>query len=178
MLGQLVWAERAEGLEAEGDLKGAAAAFKQALSNADAAHEIARWHGEVDFRARVETRLAGVLLSMKDVASAKQLYASALAGWRKSVYPYAEARVLANIGALHVQAKENEQAAQCFKDSAAAAARSGDLHFQAKAMLNLAKISKRLGAATASRQAADVAKRLAVQIGWQEGKAQAEAVGA
>src|SRR6185436_6065942 len=54
---QLVWAERGEALEAEGDLAGAAAAFKQALTNADAAQDIARWHGEIDFRARIETRL-------------------------------------------------------------------------------------------------------------------------
>lgn len=173
---QLVWAERGEALEAEGDLKGAATAFRQALTNADAAQELARWHGEIDFRARIETRLAGVLLSMKDVAAAKQLYASALAAWRRTAYPYAEARVLANMGALHVAAKESEEAARCFKEAAAAAARSGDLHFQARQMLNLAKVAKRFEAHAVARQAADVAKRIASQIGWEDGKTQAAAV--
>jgi tetratricopeptide (TPR) repeat protein len=171
----LVWAERGEALEAEGELKGAAMAFKTALDGADAAHELARWHGEVDFRARIETRLAGVLLALKDVSAARQLYGAALADWRRTGYPYAEARVLANLGALHVQAKENEEAARCFREAAAAAARSGDLYFQARQMLNLAKIAKRLDAQQPARQAAEVARRIATQIGWEEGKAQAAA---
>lgn len=175
-LAQLCWAERGEALEAEGDMKGAAAAFQQALTNADAAQDLARWHGEIDFRARVETRLAGALLALKDVAQAKQLYAKALDAWRRAAYPYAEARVLANLGALHVQAKESQEAAACFKEAAAAAARSGDLHFQARQMINLAKIAKRFEAMAVAKQAADVAKRLATQIGWEEGKAQAAAV--
>ncbi len=109
-LQQLVLAEQAENLEAEGDLKGAAAAFTQALTNADAAQDLARWHGEIDFRARVETRLAGVLLAQKDVKAAKEHYLSALRVWRRSAYPYAEARgAEANLGALYVQAKELER---------------------------------------------------------------------
>src|SRR5581483_543016 len=98
----LCFAERGETLEADGDLKGAAKAFRQAVHSGDAAQELARWHGEIDFRARVETRLAGVLLAQKDMSAAKQIYLSALAAWRKAAYPYAEARVLANLGAVYV----------------------------------------------------------------------------
>ncbi|MBK7861757.1 MAG: protein kinase [Archangiaceae bacterium] len=173
---QLVWAERAEACEAEGDLKGAANAFRQALTNADAAQELARWHSEIDFRARVETRLAGVLLAQKDVTAAKQLYGSALQAWRKTAFPYAEARVLANMGALHVQAKESEEAARCFKEAAAAASRSGDLYFQARQMLNLAKVAKRFEAHAVSKQAAELARRIAGLINWEEGKQQAAAL--
>jgi serine/threonine-protein kinase len=173
---QLVWAERGEACEAEGDLKGAAAAFRQALTNADAAQDIARWHGEIDFRARVETRLAGVLLAQKEVAAAKQLYGSALAAWRRAAFPYAEARVLANMGALHVQAKESEEAARAFKEAAAAASRSGDLYFQARQMLNLAKVAKRFEALAVAKQAAELAKRIATLIGWEDGRQQAAAL--
>jgi serine/threonine-protein kinase len=173
----LVLAERGEALEAEGDLSGAAQAFQQALQGADAAQELARWHGEIDFRARVETRLAGVLLAQKDVASAKKIYLSALGGWRRSSFAYAEARVLANLGAVSVQTKELDEAARQFKEAAAAAARSGDLLFQARQMLNLAKVLKRSEQLTPARQAASAARAIATQIAWEEGQAQAAALG-
>jgi tetratricopeptide (TPR) repeat protein len=173
----LVLAERGEALEAEGDLKGASQAFQQALQGADAAQELARWHGEIDFRARVETRLAGVLLAQKDVANAKKVYLSALAGWRRSSFAYAEARVLANLGAVSVQTKELDEAARQFKEAAIAAARSGDLLFQARQILNLAKVLKRKEQLPLARQAANAARVIAVQIAWEEGKAQAATLG-
>ena len=48
--------------------------------------------------------------------------------------------------------------------------------FQARMMLNLAKVAKRFSAQQIARQAAELAKRLATQIGWEEGKQQAAAV--
>jgi tetratricopeptide (TPR) repeat protein len=173
----LCFAERGEALEAEGDLVGAAKAFRAAQHGADAAQQLACLHGEIDFRARVETRLAGVLLAQKDVSAAKQIYLSALGAWRRTAYPYAEARVLANLGTVYVQTKELDEAARQFKEAAAAAARSGDLLFQARQMLNLAKVLKKDNQLTPARQAAGAVKHIAQQIGWEEGKQQAAALG-
>jgi hypothetical protein len=84
---------------------------------------------------------------------------------------------LANLGAVYVQTKELDEAARQFKEAAAAAARSGDLLFQARQMLNLAKVLKRKEQLAPAKQAAGAARHIAQQIGWEEGKQQAAALG-
>ena len=91
-------------------------------------------------------------------------------------YPYAEARVLANLGTLYVQQKNPEDAASCFKEASVCASRAGDLLFQTRQLINLARVAKRFEAHTVVKQAIDVATRLCVAIHFDEGRKQLAAL--
>jgi hypothetical protein len=172
----LVEAEKAEAREQENDLPGALLAWETSLSLAPAAEELARWHGEVNLTARVEARLAGVKLLRKEVASARALLESSLARWRATNWPSAEARVLANLGTVCVHGGQLAEAAQHFDHAALAAAASGDLLFQAKMLLQQAKVAKKQGQQAPAKQLAAKARALSVDVGWDEGRVQAEQV--
>ena len=168
--------EKAESLEADGDMAGAEAALAEALTLADKAKDAARMHGEVDLRARVEARLGALLITKKDFQGARQAFLSALAQFRRSTYPYGEARVLANLGSLYVQMKMPDDAAGCFNEASATAARCGDLLFQTRQLINLAKVAKRENSLPIAKQASEAAKRLANLISWEDGQKQAVAL--
>lgn len=160
--------------ESEGDMASAAQAYEQALPLSDAAAPIAQWHGEVDFRARVETRLAGVLMALRD-GNAKPLLATSLQRWRNAGARQYEARVLANLGTLCVAEGQLPDAATLFGQAAATAEAAGDFLFQARQLVSLAKVQARAGHPQA-RQTADVARKLAAAVGWEEGRKTADAL--
>lgn len=172
----LVDAERAEAREQEGDLPAAVLAWESSLQRSAAAEELARWHGEINLTARVEARLAGAKLMRKEAGGARALLESSLARWRTTNWPSAEARVLANLGTLCVQTNQLAEAIKHFDSAAIAAAASGDLLFQAKMVLQQARVSKRHGQLPQSKQLAQKARTLSADVGWEEGRLQAEAV--
>jgi tetratricopeptide (TPR) repeat protein len=163
----LLLAEVGDVKESEGDLPSAVQAYEQAVPRCDAAAPLAAWHGELDFRARVETRLAGVLMAMKD-PDAKLLLGSSLQRWRAAGAPQYEARVLANLGALAVAEGKLADAATLFTQAAATAEGAGDFVFEARQLVSLAKVQARAGQAEA-RQTAEAARRRAAAVGWEEG---------
>lgn len=170
----LVDAERAEAREQEGDLPAAILAWESSLSRCAAAEELARWHGEVNLTARVEARLAGARLMRKEASGARALLESSLERWRQARWPSAEARVLANLGTLCVQTNQLPEAARHFDAAGLAGAASGDLLFQAKMLLQQARVSKRQGQAPLAKQLSQRARTLCVDLGWEEGRLQAE----
>jgi tetratricopeptide (TPR) repeat protein len=172
----LVEAERAEASEQAGDLPGAVIAWEQSLQRAVAAEELARWHGEVNLTARVEARLAGVMLMRKEVAAARSLLESSLGRWRTTNCATAEARVLANLGTLFVHANVLDEAALKFEAAAVAAAASGDLLFQAKMLLQQARVYQRQNQPAPARKLVLQARQLCIELGWEDGRLQAEAV--
>jgi hypothetical protein len=66
-------------------------------------------------------------------------------------------------------------AAKHFEASAEAAARSGDVMLQARALLQQARVLKQAGNA-ASVGVATEARKLALALAWDEGRTQAEAI--
>ncbi len=172
----LIDAELAEAREQEGDLPGAILAWESSLARCAAAEELARWHGEVNLTARVEARLAGARLMRKETSGARALLESSLERWRQVRWPSAEARVLANLGTLCVQTNQLPEAARHFDAAGLAGAASGDLLFQAKMLLQQARVSKRQGLAPAAKQLSQRARSLCVDLGWEEGRLQAESV--
>jgi serine/threonine-protein kinase len=172
----LVDAERAEAREQEGDLPAAVLAWESSLARSPAAEELARWHGEVNLTARVEARLAGAKLMRKESAGARELLERSLARWRQTQWPSAEARVLANLGTLCVQTNQLAEAVRHFEAAALAAGASGDLLFQAKMLLQQARVTKRQGQAPQAKQLAQQARSLSADVGWEEGRLQAEAL--
>ncbi len=159
----------------EGDLPGAAAAFREALTLADAAKDFARWHGEINLRARLEARLGGVLLVQKDFAQAQTLFTAALDGWKKTGWAWGESRVLANLGTLKAQSNDFAEASRFFGEAAAAGGRCGDLLFQARALLNLARTEKRVSPGS-EKPTLLMARKVAAGIGWEDGRKQAESM--
>ncbi len=67
-------------------------------------------------------------------------------------------------------------AARHFEAAAVAGAASGDLLFQAKMLLQQAKVAKRQGQLPQSKQLAQQVRVLCVDIGWEEGRVQAESL--
>jgi tetratricopeptide (TPR) repeat protein len=177
VLRSLVDVERAETLEQEGDVLGAMVAFEAALLGAPAASALACWHGEVDLTARIEARLAALSLQTRDVDAARRLFESSALRWRASGYAPGEARAFSNWGAVCAVAKDLPTAAQCYAAAADAAARSGDFLFQARALLQQARVLKKLDPASPLIPAtAGEARRLAVALGWEQGREDASAL--
>lgn len=170
----LCLAEVGDVKDSEGDLASAAQAYEQAMPLVDAAAAIAQWHGELDFRARVETRLGGVLLAMKD-GNAKALLSKSLARWRAVGAGQSEARVLANLGTLCITEGKLNDAVALFEQAAVTAEAAGDFVFQARQLVSLARAQARASHAS-FRQTADVAKKLATAVGWDEGVKAAESL--
>lgn len=175
-LSSLVAVERGEAFEAEGDLVKAMVAFEEALVTADAARGLARWHGEIDLVARVEARVGALCLRQKDAATARRLFESSATRWRAAQYPSGEARALSNLAATCASSKDMAAAVLFFGLAAEAAGRSGDFLFQAKALLQLAKAQKKVDAVANARAAATEARRLAVALGWEQGRLEATAM--
>jgi tetratricopeptide (TPR) repeat protein len=171
----LCWFELGEVKEAEGDAQGAISAYNNALAMGETAAELARWYGEIDFRAAIEVRLAGLARAM-DPPSAKKLYASALNRLRTVNAPFQEARVLGLLGELSFDRGEYPEAIRALEESAAAAARSGDLLFQARQLVALSRALARAEQNEMAWKRAEAGRRLAMSVGWVEGRRDAEQV--
>ena len=173
----LVLAERGEGREVEGDLDGASQALEHARRLAPEAAELARWHGEVDLAARLEARLATITFARRDVGKALTLLESSLQKWRAAAWPFAEARVMATMGTVLAYQQRFPEAAAAYQAASAAGARCGDLRFQARALLQQAKaIRKQQGDSAAMKSVALEARKLALVLGWEEGRLDATAL--
>lgn len=173
----LVLAERGEAREVEGDLDGASQALEQARRLAPEGAELARWHGEVDLAARLEARLATITFARRDVGKALTLLESSLVKWRAAGWPFAEARVLATMGTVLAYQQRFPEAAAAYQAAAQAGARCGDLRFQARALLQQAKaIRKQQGESASMKSVALEAKKLALVLGWEEGRLDATAL--
>jgi hypothetical protein len=130
----------------------------------------------VDLAARLEGRLGSLSLTRKEMLPARRLFESSLGRWRAAQWPYAEARVLANLGTLCIMTKDVKTAPGFFDAAAKAAARSGDTLFQVKMMLQAAKALKLGDGAALAKRLAGEAKALGQALGWAEGVSQAEAL--
>ncbi|MDP1826040.1 MAG: protein kinase [Archangium sp.] len=173
----LVLAERGEAREVEGDLDGASQALEQARRLAPEGAELARWHGEVDLAARLEARLATITFARRDVGKALTLLESSLTKWRAAGWAFAEARVLATMGTVLAYQQRFPDAAAAYQAAALAGARCGDLRFQARALLQQAKaIRKQQGESASMKSVALEAKKLALVLGWEEGRLDATAL--
>lgn len=173
----LVLAERGEGREVEGDLDGASLALEQARRLAPEAAELARWHGEVDLAARLEARLATITFARRDVGKALALLESSLQKWRAAGWPFAEARVMATLGTVLAYQQRFPEAAAAYQAASLAGARCGDLRFQARALLQQAKaIRKQQGDSASMKSVALEARKLALVLGWEEGRLDATAL--
>jgi len=173
----LVLAERGEAREVEGDLDGAAQALDQARKLAPEGAELARWHGEVDLAARLEARLATINFARRDVGKALVLLESSLGRWRIAGWPFAEARVLATMGTVLAYQQRFAEAAAAYQTASLAGAKCGDLKFQARALLQQAKaIRKQQGDSAAMKSVAIEARKLALVLGWEEGRLDATAL--
>ena len=169
-------AELGEVQEAANDLVTAVDSYQQALAVADAFLPIAPWHGELDFRARLESRIGGVLMTQQQFPRAKPFLQAAVERWKASHAPLHGCRVMANLGTLCVQTNQLVEATRHFEAAAVAGAASGDLLFQAKMLLQQARVSKRQGQASQAKQLAHQARSLCVDLGWEEGRLQAEGI--
>lgn len=173
----LVLAEYGEGREVEGDLDGATKALEQARLLAPEGAELARWHGEVELSARLEARLATISFARRDVGKALALLEASLAKWRAVSWPFAEARVMATMGTVLAYQQRFPEAAASYQAAAQAGARCGDLRFQARALLQQAKaIRKQQGDSAQMKAVALEARKLAVVLGWEEGRLDASAL--
>lgn len=173
----LVLAERGEGLEVEGDLEGAAKALEEARKRAAASADLARWHGEVELSGRLEARLATITFARRDVGKALALLEGSLLKWRAARWPFAEARVLATMGTVLAYQQRFPEAAAAYQAASAAGGSCGDLRFQARALLQQAKaVRKQQGDSAAMKKVALEARKLAVALGWEEGRLDASAL--
>jgi tetratricopeptide (TPR) repeat protein len=172
----LVWVERGEALEQDGDLDGAAKALQSALGAAAEAQakEAARWHAEVDLVARLEGRLGGLFLQRKDVAHARHLFDSSAHHWRLAQVRAGEARALANLATACAVDRDLGAAARWFGTAGEAAMKAGDFLFAAKSYLQQARALKKIEPSSAdARAAATEARKLAMAVGWEQGRLEA-----
>jgi serine/threonine protein kinase/tetratricopeptide (TPR) repeat protein len=173
-LGTLVLVERSEVKEIEGDAAQAKALLETALKSSDAAFELAQWHGEVHLTARIEARLGGLLLQAKELPRALKLLESSLARYKTAKWPFAQGRVLMNLGTLAIFSQRPQEAATRFAQASLAAASCGDLLFQARALLAQAKALKKVPAQMPLFRAVVAEVRsLCLSIGWQQGREEA-----
>lgn len=173
----LVLAEQGEAREVEGDLPGAFRAFEQARQKAHEAKDFATWHGEVALGARLEARLATIFFAQKDASRAKAMLDSSLVAWRKAAWPWAEARVLSTLGTVYAFMQQFNEAASAYEAAGVTAARSGDLQFQARAMIQQARAIRRVqGVSAAMRSVAQDARKLSLALGWEQGRLDATAL--
>jgi hypothetical protein len=135
---------------------------------------LAQWNGEVELVARIEARLAALSLHQKDLSTARRLFESSADHWRDAHSAAGEARALSNLATSAALMKDLSFAAKCYREAGEAASRSGDFLFQARCLLQEAKAIKKLDPASATAKAAATeARRLAVALGWEQGRQEA-----
>ncbi|MBL8922732.1 MAG: protein kinase [Myxococcaceae bacterium] len=161
-------AEVGEVQEAANDLGGAVETYQQALAVADGFLPIAPWHGELDFRARLESRIGGVLMQQQQFPRARPFLQAAVERWKAAQAPLHAARVMANLGTLCVQTNAFKEATQWFGAAATTAEAGGDTTFQARQLVSLCRVlAKMADPRLPSLAVATV--QLASTLGWDEG---------
>ncbi|MDX2012650.1 MAG: protein kinase [Myxococcaceae bacterium] len=139
-----VFAEVGEAREAADDGAGAVEAWQQALSLADGWMPVAPWYGELDFRARAESRLGSLLMTQQQFPRARPFLQQAVERWKAVNAPLYAARVMANLGTLCVQTSAFREATQWFHSAATTAEAGGDLLFQARQLVSLCRVLSKL----------------------------------
>jgi tetratricopeptide (TPR) repeat protein len=167
--------EKAEQAEGAGDLAAARASFEEALKEVHVALTLAPFHGEVNLKARLDARLAALLLQQGEAKAALRSFNRSLEAWRRIQHPIAEARLLANLGALAAQSNKPADAVRLFESAAAASERCGDQLFRARQLLNLSKVQRLAGDLAAAHSCARQAGELSMRIGFAEGVKLAQA---
>ncbi len=170
-----VLAEQAELLEAAGDTLRAEAAWHQALASADAFAPLGPWLSEVDFRARVESRIGALFIGRQQHGRARTWLLSSAERFLAAEAPLFASRVQANLGALAAQSASWSDAAIWFRQAAATAEAGGDFLFQARQLAFLAKALARVSDPSAQEVAAH-AGDLAQALDWPEGAAAMQAL--
>jgi tetratricopeptide (TPR) repeat protein len=161
--------EAGEQLEAAGNVAGARKRYEEALGQAQAVQHLARWHGEIDLRARVELRLGAILAAQGDGGSAAAAFEHARDAFEKAAHPWGAARALANMGALSAQAGRYPDAIQRYQAAAQSASAAGDLAFAVRQLASLAKVQRLSGDLARARATARDAEQLARDLAWEEG---------
>ncbi|MDX2009307.1 MAG: AAA family ATPase [Myxococcaceae bacterium] len=163
-----VLAEVAEAHERAGDVVNAEPAWHQALAGAEALGALGPWLGELDFRARVESRIGALFIGRQQHGRARTWLVSAAERFKAAGAPLYASRVLANLGALSAQASAWADAESWFRQAAMTAEAGGDFLFQARQLVSLARVLARLNdpsTADVATQAANLAEALE----WPEG---------
>ncbi|MER2563393.1 MAG: protein kinase [Myxococcaceae bacterium] len=161
-------AELGEVQEAANDLVTAVDSYQQALAVADAFLPIAPWHGELDFRARLESRIGGVLMTQQQFPRAKPFLQAAVERWKASHAPLHGCRVMANLGTLCVQTNAFKEATQWFGAAATTAEAGGDFLFQARQLVSLCRVLSKMADPRLPTLANSTAQ-LATSLGWDDG---------
>lgn len=161
-------AELGEVQEAGNDLVGSVDSYQQALAVADAFLPIAPWHGELDFRARLESRIGGVLMTQQQFARARPFLQAAVERWKASHAPLHGCRVMANLGTLCVQTNAFKEATQWFGAAATTAEAAGDFLFQARQLVSLCRVLSKMADPRLATLANNTAQ-LAASLGWDDG---------
>lgn len=161
-------AELGEVQEAGNDLVTAVDSYQQALAVADAFLPIAPWHGELDFRARLESRIGGVLMTQQQFPRAKPFLQAAVERWKASNAPLHGCRVMANLGTLCVQTNAFKEATQWFGAAATTAEAAGDFLFQARQLVSLCRVLSKMADPRLPTLANNTAQ-LAASLGWDDG---------
>jgi tetratricopeptide (TPR) repeat protein len=163
-----VLAELGEVQESQNDLVSAVDTYQQALAVADAFLPNAPWHGEIDFRARLESRIGGVLMTQQQFPRARPFLQNAVERWKAAKAPLHGARVMANLGTACVQTNAFKEATQWFGAAASTAESAGDFVFQARQLVSLCRVLSKMADARLP-QLVQVATQLATSLGWDEG---------
>lgn len=161
-------AELGEVQEAGGELVSAVDSYQQALAVADGFLPIAPWHGELDFRARLESRIGGVLMTQQQFPRAKPFLQAAVERWKASHAPLHGSRVMANLGTLCVQTSAFKEATQWFGAAAQTAEAAGDFLFQARQLVSLCRVLSKMADPRLPTLATNTAQ-LASALGWDDG---------
>lgn len=161
-------AELGEVQESGNDLVTAVDSYQQALAVADAFLPIAPWHGELDFRARLESRIGGVLMTQQQFPRAKPFLQAAVERWKASNAPLHGCRVMANLGTLCVQTNAFKEATQWFGAAATTAEAAGDFLFQARQLVSLCRVLSKMADPRLPTLATNTAQ-LAASLGWDDG---------
>jgi serine/threonine-protein kinase len=161
-------AEVGEVQEAANDLVTAVETYQQALAVADTFLPIAPWHGELDFRARLESRIGGVLMQQQQFPRARPFLQAAVERWKAAHAPLHAARVMANLGTLCVQTNAFKEATQWFGAAATTAEAGGDTTFQARQLVSLCRVLAKM-ADPRLPSLASATVQLATALGWDEG---------
>ncbi len=173
-LAMLALLETGEQREAAQDWAGARTAYESALAQVQAGLALAPWHAESDLKARLLSRVAGVLVRLGDNAGALASFNQALEACRRSGNHGAESKLLANLASLAARGGRDHEACRLFEASISAAERAGELVSRARQLVNFARALTTSDPARA-RQVAAQAFELAGAIGWDEGRHLAQA---
>ncbi len=165
----LALVEAGEQREAAQDWAGARTAYESALTQVQAGLSLAPWHAEPDLKARLLSRIASVLVRLRDNAGALASFNQALEACRRSGNHGAESKLLANLASLAAHGGRDYEACRLFEASIAAAERAGELVSKTRQLVNLARALATSDPARA-RQVAAQAFELAGAIGWEEGR--------